>query len=274
MVCDTPTPDKGRRNYAAGTNAGKPRFGRFETRPVSPATDTITPMFAPGDLFDLDHTEHASLFEGCEHAWEALPRIAEYLRQHLRPALNNRCEGIAWIGDDVFLGEGTLVEDGAMIRGPAIIGRNCRIRHNAYIRDNVIIGDGCVIGNACELKNSVLFNHCEVPHFNYVGDSILGHKAHLGAGVKISNLKVLPGNVEVRHEGKTWNTGLRKFGALIGDRAQIGCNAVLNPGTILGRRAVVYPNLNWRGYLPPDCAAKNRAEIEIVAIEPRPKSTG
>lgn len=224
-------------------------------------------MFAPADLFDLAQTEHASLFEGCEFAWQALPRIADYIRDHLQPALLNHCEGVAWIGDQVSLGEGTIVEDGAMIRGPAIIGRNCRIRHNAYIRDHVIVGDGCVIGNSCELKNAFLFNHCQVPHFNYVGDSILGFKAHLGAGVKISNLKVLPGNIQVRHGAQHWDTGLRKFGALVGDHAQAGCNAVLNPGSILGRHAVVYPNVSWRGFLPPNSAAKNRADIDVTPIE-------
>ncbi len=213
-------------------------------------------MFAPTDLFDLGQTDHATLFEGCDQAWEVLARIEGFIRQHLRPALHNRCEGRAWIGEQVSIGEGTVVEDGAMIKGPAIIGRNCQIRHNAYIRNHVIIGDDCVVGNACELKNCVLFNHCEVPHFNYVGDSIIGHRAHLGAGVKISNLKLTPGSVSIRHEGQTWDTGLRKFGALIGDRAQIGCNAVLNPGSILGRASLVYPNVSWRGWLPPGAVAK------------------
>ena len=137
-------------------------------------------MFKPTDLFDLSQTEHAELFDGCEHAWEALRRIQEYLRANLRPALHHRCTGRAFIGDQVFIGEGTVVEDGAMIKGPAIIGRNCQIRHNAYLREDVLVGDGCVVGNACELKNALLFNGCQVPHFNYVGDSILGGKAHLG----------------------------------------------------------------------------------------------
>lgn len=223
-------------------------------------------MFAPCDLFDLAQTEHAALFEGCDHAWQALGRLADYLRQTLRPDLRNRCEGVAWIGEQVFIGEGTVVEDGAMIKGPAIIGRNCQIRHNAYIRDQVIIGDRCVVGNACELKNALLFNESQVPHFNYVGDSILGWKSHLGAGVKISNLKITAGTVVVEHAGQRFDTGLRKFGALLGDHAQVGCNAVLNPGSILGRHALVYPNVAWRGVLPPGHVAKNRAELEVVAL--------
>lgn len=221
-------------------------------------------MFKPSDLFDLGQTDHAALFEGCAYAWEALGRIQTYLLAHLKPELRNRCDGVAFIGPRVFIGEGTVVEDGAMIKGPAIIGCNCRIRHNAYIRDEVIIGDGCVIGNACELKHSVLFNEADVPHFNYVGDSILGHAAHLGAGVKISNLKVLPGNVTVAVDGQPVDTGLRKFGALLGDRCDIGCNAVLNPGSIVGRDAIIYPCTNWRGVLPPNMIAKNKAEVDLV----------
>lgn len=226
-------------------------------------------MFKPTDLFDLSQTGHAALFEGCEHAWDALKRLEGYLATNLKPGLRNHCDGVAWIGQEVFIGEGTVVEDGAMIQGPAIIGRNSLIRHNAYIRQQVIVGDGCMVGNACELKRCVLFNDCEVPHFNYVGDSILGHGAHLGAGVKISNLKVLAGNVTVEVEGRPFDTGLRKFGALIGDHAQVGCNAVLNPGSILGRQAVIYPGVNWRGILPANMLAKNRAEVEVVMQRPR-----
>lgn len=222
-------------------------------------------MFKPSDLFDLSQTEHAAIFEGCESAWEALSRIQGYLNTHLRPALKNRCEGVAYVGEQVFIGEGTLVEDGAMIKGPAIIGRNCHIRHNAYIRENVIIGDHCVIGNSSEIKNSLLFNHAGAPHFNYVGDSILGHKAHLGAGVKISNLKLVSGNIIVEADGRRIDTGLRKFGALLGDETDIGCNAVLNPGSIIGRRSVVYPNTNWRGVLPAEMIAKNKAEQQVIA---------
>jgi NDP-sugar pyrophosphorylase family protein len=224
-------------------------------------------MFAPADLFALDQCEHVELFNGCEAAWEALARLRDYLKGHARSELHNRCDGAAWIDQNVAIGEGTVVEDGAMIKGPAIIGRNCQIRHNAYIRGNVIVGDDCVVGNSCELKNSILFNGCQVPHFNYVGDSILGHKAHLGAGVKISNLKITPGHVVLEHEGRQIDTGLRKLGALIGDLAQVGCNAVLNPGSILGRGSVVYPNVSWRGVLPARHVAKNRATTEVVALE-------
>ncbi len=223
-------------------------------------------MFKPADLFDLSQTEHAVLFADCEFAWDALKRIAAYLEENLHPGLHNKCDGVAFIGEKVCIGAGTVVEDGAMIKGPAIIGRNCEIRHNAYLREQVIVGDNCVIGNSCELKNAFLFNDAVVPHFNYVGDSILGHKAHLGAGVKISNVKLVAGNVTVELDGKPVDTGLRKFGALIGDNAEIGCNAVLNPGSIIGRGAVVYPNTNWRGILPANMIVKNKAEQEVVVM--------
>ena len=222
-------------------------------------------MFKPADLFDLGETEHSALFAGCEHAWDALAKIRSYLTEHVRPGLRNRCEGVAWIAEDVQVGEGTVIEDGAMIRGPAIIGRNCRIRHNAYLRGDVLVGDNCVVGNACELKNVLMFNGAQVPHLSYVGDSILGYQAHLGAGVKVSNLKLDGSNVILEFEGRRIDTGLRKFGALVGDKSDIGCNTVLNPGSVIGRRAVIYPGVNWRGVLPADMIAKNRAAIEVVS---------
>jgi NDP-sugar pyrophosphorylase family protein len=250
-------------------------------------------MFKAEDLFDLTQTGHAAIFDGCNHAWEALQKIAPYLAGVPMQNPPKRFPG-ASIGTRVIIGEGTVVEPGVMIKGPAIIGKNCQIRHNAYLRENVIIGDDCVVGNASELKNALIFNGAQMPHYNYVGDSILGHRAHLGAGVKISNLKVLPGNVTVAVPSCQWqvesskaagaakgepsifhlppgtilDTGLRKFGALIGDGAQAGCNAVLNPGSILGRGAVVYPNVLWHGVLPANCIAKNKAGIEVVVKRP------
>jgi len=226
-------------------------------------------MFKPSDLFDLSQTGHAALFEGCAYAWDALKQLAAYVAANVRPALHNRCEGVAWIGARVFIGEGTVVEDGAMIKGPAIIGRNCQIRHNAYIREHVLIGDECVVGNSTEVKNAFLFNHAVAPHFNYVGDSILGHDAHLGAGVVLSNVRSFAGNVTVEIDGQPFDTGLQKFGALVGDHAEIGCNAVLNPGSIIGRGAVVYPCTNWRGILPANMIAKNQAAQAVVVRRPR-----
>ena len=226
-------------------------------------------MFKPADLFDLSHTEHSAIFGGCEYAWQALAKIQAYLEATLRPGLHNRCEGVAFIGKQVSIGEGTVVEDGAMIKGPAIIGRNCQIRHNAYIREHVIVGDNCVVGNSCEVKNSLLFNEAVVPHLNYVGDSILGYRAHLGAGAMISNVKLVPDTVTVDINGRPFDTGLRKFGALVGDHSDIGCNSVLNPGSIIGRGSVIYPNTNWRGILPANMIVKNQAPQEVVVRRPR-----
>jgi NDP-sugar pyrophosphorylase family protein len=258
-------------------------------------------MFKPSDLFDLSQTEHAALFEGCEHAWDALKKLKAYIDEKVRPprtegnggesgkltrseretlaaflqlqlhgAQKHRRAGV-FIGEHVIIGEGTTIEDGAMIKGPAIIGRNCEIRHNAYIREHVIIGDGSVIGNSCEFKHSLLFNHGTVPHFSYVGDSIFGCKAHLGAGVKISNVKLMPGNVMLDIDGAPHDTGLRKFGALLGDHTDIGCNTVLNPGSIIGRGSVIYPNTNWRGILPANMIVKNKAAQEIIVRRVREK---
>lgn len=221
-------------------------------------------MFKPEDLFDLSQTDHATLFEGCEHAWDALKKIKEYIAANLTPGLRHKATDDAWIGENVFIGEGTVVEDGVMIKGPAIIGKNCEIRHNAYLRENVIVGDGCVIGNSCELKNAMLFNACQVPHFNYVGDSIFGYKAHLGAGVKISNVKLVKGNVFLKIDGEMVDSGIRKFGALLGDHTDVGCNAVLNPGSIIGRHSIIYPNVNWRGILEANRIVKNKAGQEIA----------
>src|SRR5206468_6336407 len=130
--------------------------------------------------------------------------------------------------------------------------------------EDVIVGDDCVVCNSCELKNVLLFNNCQVPHFNYVGDSILGHKAHLGAGVVLSNVKVIKGNITVEVEGQRFDTGLRKFGALLGDHTEVGCHAVLNPGSIVGRGSLIYPGVTWRGVLPPDSIAKNKAAVQVV----------
>ncbi len=212
----------------------------------------IAAMFSAGDLFDLSQTEHAEIFSGCKFAWEVLPKIAAYVSARV-PQENQ-----------VLIGEGTVVEEGAMIKGPAIIGRNCQIRHNAYIRENVIIGDGCMVGNSSEIKNSILFNNAQAPHFNYVGDSVLGYKAHLGAGVKISNFKLLPENIMVEIDGVPFDTGLRKFGALLGDGCEIGCNAVLNPGSIIGRHSVIYPNVSWRGILPDWMMVKSKTVVQVV----------
>ena len=226
--------------------------------------------YAVDDLFDLSQTTHGALFDGVQYPWDALKRLAGYLTQNLKPGSTGaEVHPAAHVGPQVFIGAGTIVEPGAMIIGPAIIGAGCRIRHGAYIRENVLVGDGCVVGNSVELKHCVLFNQCQVPHFNYVGDSILGHKAHLGAGSILSNVKLDNQNVWVNLDGTPIDTGLRKFGGLIGDKAEIGCNAVLNPGSIIGRDSIVYPNVSWRGILPRNMIAKHVDPPTVVVGRPR-----
>ena len=222
-------------------------------------------MFAVKDLLDLREFAFPELFEGCEFVWDALKKLPEFVKQRVSTTATGyeATIGTPYIGENVVIGKGTVVEHGAVIKGPTIIGANCEVRSSAYIRGNVIVGDGCVLGNTCEFKNAVLFNGVAVPHFSYVGDSILGHKAHLGAGVILSNVKSIKGNVMVRH-GRDIDTGLRKFGAVIGDGSDIGCNCVLNPGSIIGRNSVLYPNVLWRGVCPADSIVKLRQQHETI----------
>jgi NDP-sugar pyrophosphorylase family protein len=215
-----------------------------------------TTVFSPADYLDLNQTDHAAIFDGVVNAWEILPTLGAYILKHVKPGNYGKVIGSPTIGDHVYIGEGTVIEPGAYIKGPAWIGPNCQIRHGAYIRENVIVGGWSVIGNSSEIKNSFLLNGCQVPHFNYVGDSVLGAKAHLAAGVIVSNLKLSGEVITLRIGDQVIPTGLRKFGALIGDGAEIGCNAVINPGAIIGRHALIYPGVSWRGILRPNFIAK------------------
>ena len=204
------------------------------------------------------------LFANLPNAWEALNQIASYLQFRLKPAILGRMIGKPFISQAVFIGEGTVIEQGAMIKGPAWIGENCEIRSGCYIRENVIVGNGAVLGNSCEFKNSIIFDEAQVPHFNYVGDSILGYKAHLGAGVILSNVRLDHSLIEIQTPEGLISTGRKKFGAIIGDRAEIGCNAVLSPGSIIGRNSLVYPGTQWRGVLPENSIAKLRQDVKIL----------
>ena len=150
------------------------------------------------------------------------------------------------------------------MKGPAWIGENCQIRSGCYVRENVIVGNGVVMGNSCEFKNSILFDEVQVPHFNYVGDSIIGHHAHLGAGVILSNVKLDHGEIAVITPDGHISTGLRKFGAIVGDHSEIGCNAVINPGSVIGRDCMIYPSVNFRGVLPHGSVVKLRQELQVV----------
>lgn len=222
--------------------------------------------FAPAAFFDLAHTEHASLFAEGEPLWTALSRIKPFLDGSISSqdvggaSVSDRAE----IGPHVRIGAGTVVEPFATIKGPAWIGPNCTIRSGAYVRENVIAGEGVMFGNSCEFKNCLLFDHAEVPHFNYVGDSILGTKAHLGAGVILSNVRLDRSPVRVAVDVEQLDSGLRKFGAMIGDRTEVGCNSVLSPGSVVGRDCILYPGSQWRGYLPSNRIAKVRLEQVVV----------
>lgn len=208
-------------------------------------------------LFDLNECFEKSIFDGIKYPWEAFAKIKTFLLGFSK----NLPKDFERIDEFVWVGKGTTIEKTALIKGPAIIGYNCEIRQCAYIRENVIIGDGAVIGNSTEIKNSLLFNKVQVPHFNYVGDSILGYRSHLGAGVILSNLKSNGETVRIRDGAECIETGLRKFGALVGDFAEVGCNSVLNPGTVIGKNSIVYPLTPVRGYIPEKHILKNNGEL-------------
>lgn len=220
-------------------------------------------------LFDLEHTMHESLFSEIKFPWEVLNKINSYITQYLTQDQNDRffqteIHPSAVIGSDVIISDGTTVAAHAVIEGPTIIGKCCDIRPGAYIRGNVIIGNDCVIGNSTEIKNSLLFDNVIVPHFNYVGDSILGYKVHLGGGAVISNYKSDGSEIIIKDGDVVCKTGLKKFGALIGDYVEIGSNALLNPGTIVGKRSIIYPAAVIRGVIPENVIVKVRQQQEIV----------
>lgn len=222
-------------------------------------------MLKPENFFDLSNWAHKEIFMNLEYVWDAL----KYLNAYLASAIKSDIQGIVQqgaylIGDQIRIGKGSIVEPGAYIEGPAIIGEHTVIRHGAYIRGYVLIGDHCVVGHATEMKEAILLDHCHVPHFNYVGDSILGNHVNLGAGTILSNLKITPGSVVVKLGNADYNTGLRKFGAILGDHAQTGCNVVLNPGTLIGTGSLIYPNAPVSGYIPPETVVKFRPALEFV----------
>ncbi|MCR4434176.1 MAG: glucose-1-phosphate thymidylyltransferase [Coprothermobacterota bacterium] len=208
-------------------------------------------LFHHSQFFDLSDCPFKKIFEDLEFVWEVLPKIGPFLEQFLEPGIYGQVmEGAFLLGNDIYLGPEAVVEPGALIKGPAYIGRGSIVRHGAYVRGNVLVGENSVIGHATEIKNSIMLNQANAAHFNYVGDSVLGNRVNLGAGTRLANLKNIEGEVVVRLEGKEFPTGLRKFGAILGDDAKTGCNVVTNPGTILGRGAIIYPCLSVRGFIP------------------------
>ena len=225
---------------------------------------SLEEKFAPAEFIALEHTIHAKLFENQRFIWDALKQIASYLQFRLKPAVLGQLMGKPFISSTVFIGSGTIVEQGAVIKGPAWIGERCHIRSGCYVRENVIVGDGVVMGNSCEFKNCIVCDEAQVPHFNYVGDSILGFRAHLGAGVILSNVKLDHREISVAIDDGIVPTGLTKFGAIVGDRTEIGCNAVVNPGTVIGRDCIIYPSANVRGVIPRAHIVKVRQELQTI----------
>ena len=209
------------------------------------------------NMLTLEETIAKDLFEGAVYPWEVLPKIGDFIME-LGKALPE--EKFEKIGEDVWVAKSATIFPSAYIQGPAIIDEEAEVRHCAFIRGNASVGKGAVGGNSTELKNVVLFNHVQVPHYNYVGDSILGVRAHMGAGSITSNFKSDKSMVKV-HGEQDLETGLRKFGAMLGDDVEVGCNSVLNPGTVVCKNSNIYPVSCVRGVIPADSIYKNKTEI-------------
>lgn len=210
------------------------------------------------NYLDLSKTIASEIFSGLSYPWEALPKIKDFIL-NLGPKLPK--DEFEEIKENVWVSKEAVIANSAFIAGPTIICKGTEIRHCAFIRGSVVVGENCVVGNSTELKNAILFNNVQVPHFNYIGDSILGFKAHFGAGSIVSNVKSDKSNVSVLINGNKTDTGLRKFGAIVADYVEIGCNAVLNPGTIIGRNSNVYPTSMVRGIIGENMIFKAQGNI-------------
>ena len=210
------------------------------------------------NLLDLNETIAAKLFEGKTYPWEVLPKIGSFILE-LGNTLSS--EEYEKRGDNVWIARSAKVAPTAYINGPAIIGKEAEVRHCAFIRGNAIVGEGAVVGNSTELKNVILFNKVQVPHYNYVGDSVLGYKSHMGAGSITSNVKSDKKPVVVKTPEGNIETGMKKFGAMLGDEVEVGCGSVLNPGTVVGSHTNIYPLSSVRGFVPADSIYKKQGEV-------------
>ncbi len=221
-------------------------------------------------FFSLEQFKHRELFKEEEPVWFALIHLKDYLSKINSFRIEvDIPEGVFFQRKEfISIGKGTVIEPGVFIQGPCIIGENCAIRHGAYLRESVILGDGCHVGHSTEIKNSILLDRACATHFVYVGDSILGNGVNLGAGVKCANLRLDRRDVAVNVQGRKIQTGLRKFGAIVGDLVQIGCNSVLNPGTLIGKESFSYPLMNLKGTVPArsqiDAKGVRRIEQKIL----------
>lgn len=210
------------------------------------------------NLYDLEQTIAKELFDGLTYPWEALAKISDFIKK-IGPTLDP--EKYEQRGENIWVAKSAVVAPTAFLNGPLIIDEEAEIRHCAFVRGSAIVGKGSVVGNSTELKNVVIFNSVQVPHYNYVGDSILGYKSHMGAGSITSNVKSDKTLVVVKDKNEGIKTGLKKFGVMLGDYVEVGCNSVLNPGTVIGSHTNVYPLSSVRGVIPANSIYKNCNEV-------------
>ena len=210
------------------------------------------------ELYTVENPLIAPLFEGLTYPFEVLPKIGDYIK-NLGPTLDK--EVYEDLGDNIWIAKSAKIAPSAFIAGPCIIGENTEVRHCAFIRGNALVGNNCVVGNSTELKNVVLVGKVQVPHYNYVGDSVLGYGSHMGAGSITSNVKSDKTLVTVKNGGETLETGLKKFGAMIGDGVEVGCGSVLNPGTVIGKNTNIYPLSSVRGVVEANSIYKKAGEV-------------
>lgn len=208
--------------------------------------------------YSLDQTIAKDIFNGVTYPWEVLPKISNFILELGATLSEDEYEKR---GENVWVAKSAKVAPTAFINGPAIIGKDAEVRHCAFIRGNAIVGEGAVVGNSTELKNVILFNKVQVPHYNYVGDSVLGYKSHMGAGSIISNVKSDKKLVVVKAGEEKIETGMKKFGAMLGDEVEVGCGSVLNPGTVVGNHSNIYPLSSVRGFVPANSIYKKQGEV-------------
>ena len=208
--------------------------------------------------YSLDQTIAKDIFNGVTYPWEVLPKISNFILELGATLSEDEYEKR---GENVWVAKSAKVAPTAFINGPAIIGKDAEVRHCAFIRENAIVGEGAVVGNSTELKNVILFNKVQVPHYNYVGDSVLGYKSHMGAGSITSNVKSDKKLVVVKAGDEKIETGMKKFGAMLGDEVEVGCGSVLNPGTVVGNHSNIYPLSSVRGFVPANSIYKKQGEV-------------
>ena len=210
------------------------------------------------NLFNMEETIAKDIFEDCDYPWEVLPKIEAFILELGKTLSEDEYD---CIDGNIWIAKSATIAPTASITGPCIIGKNTEVRQCAFIRGKAIVGENCVVGNSTELKNVILFNNVQVPHYNYVGDSILGFKSHMGAGSITSNVKSDKTKVTINYQGEKLNTGLKKMGAILGNYVEVGCNSVLNPGTVIGSNTNVYPLSSVRGFIPRGYIFKKQSNI-------------